>query len=194
MPRLRRREFIGTRLFEQPRSADAHLALLEALTREPDLPETRLTLALLLRERGRYAEAARALGISPQAVSRALIRTGYRDQRSIVCASKAEALRVTPHDVDHANTHYLSIDGEMLPYGPFQVEVAPLKPIPFGFAGFGSNFGAPDQQAWRNWPIAAASLGAVMAPLAAQAQTAPAMAKARMTAGPARSAPTPVSV
>lgn len=39
---------------------------------------------------------------------------------------KAEALRVTPHNVDHANTHYLSIDGEMLPYGPFQVEVAPL--------------------------------------------------------------------
>lgn len=44
-----------------------------------------------------------------------------------------------------------------------QVEVAPLKPIPFGFVGFGSNFGAPDQQAWRNWPIAAASLGAGLA-------------------------------
>ncbi|MFC3167077.1 hypothetical protein [Paracoccus fontiphilus] len=43
-----------------------------------------------------------------------------------------------------------------------QVEVAPLKPIPFGFAGFGSNFGASDQVAWRNWPIAALALGAGM--------------------------------
>ncbi|WP_207103157.1 BatD family protein, partial [Paracoccus shandongensis] len=44
-----------------------------------------------------------------------------------------------------------------------QVEVAPLKPIPFGFAGFGSNFGAPDQAAWRNWPLAALALGGGMA-------------------------------
>lgn len=40
-----------------------------------------------------------------------------------------------------------------------QVEVAPLKPIPFGFAGFGSNFGAPDQAAWRTWPLAVLALG-----------------------------------
>ena len=40
-----------------------------------------------------------------------------------------------------------------------QVEVAPLKPIPFGFAGFGSNFGAPQQVAWRNWPLAVLALG-----------------------------------
>ncbi len=39
----------------------AQVALLEALTRQSDLPETRITLALLMRERGRYAEAARAL-------------------------------------------------------------------------------------------------------------------------------------
>lgn len=44
-----------------------------------------------------------------------------------------------------------------------QVEVAPLKPIPFGFAGFGSNFGAPDQAGWRNWPLAALALGGGMA-------------------------------
>jgi hypothetical protein len=44
-----------------------------------------------------------------------------------------------------------------------QVEVAPLKPIPFGFVGFGSNFGASDQVAWRNWPLAAAALGGGMA-------------------------------
>jgi len=44
-----------------------------------------------------------------------------------------------------------------------QVEVAPLKPIPFGFAGFGSNFGASDQVAWRNWPLAALALGGGMA-------------------------------
>ena len=40
-----------------------------------------------------------------------------------------------------------------------QVEVAPLKPIPFGFAGFGSNFGASDQVAWRNWPLVVLALG-----------------------------------
>ncbi|MCZ0960442.1 hypothetical protein [Paracoccus benzoatiresistens] len=44
-----------------------------------------------------------------------------------------------------------------------QIEVAPLKPIPFGFAGFGSNFGASEQVAWRNWPLAAGALGAGMA-------------------------------
>ncbi|VDS08525.1 hypothetical protein PARHAE_01709 [Paracoccus haematequi] len=43
------------------------------------------------------------------------------------------------------------------------VEVAPLKPIPFGFAGFGSNFGASDQVAWRNWPLALSALGGGMA-------------------------------
>lgn len=43
-----------------------------------------------------------------------------------------------------------------------QVEVAPLKPIPFGFAGFGSNFGAR-QVAWRNWPLAALAMGGGMA-------------------------------
>lgn len=44
-----------------------------------------------------------------------------------------------------------------------QIQVAPLKPIPFGFAGFGSNFGAPDQVAWRIWPLAALALGGGMA-------------------------------
>lgn len=39
-----------------------------------------------------------------------------------------------------------------------QIEVAPLKPIPFGFAGFGSNFGA-QQVAWHNWPAAVLALG-----------------------------------
>ena len=39
----------------------AQLALLDALTRQPDLHETRITLALLMSERGRYPEAARAL-------------------------------------------------------------------------------------------------------------------------------------
>lgn len=39
----------------------AQLSLLEALTREAHLPETRTTLALLMRERGRYPDAARAL-------------------------------------------------------------------------------------------------------------------------------------
>lgn len=39
----------------------AQLALLEAMTRRPDLQETRITLALLLRERGRQGEAAQAL-------------------------------------------------------------------------------------------------------------------------------------
>jgi tetratricopeptide (TPR) repeat protein/tRNA A-37 threonylcarbamoyl transferase component Bud32 len=39
----------------------AQLSLLDALTRQPDLPETRITLALLMRERGRYPEAAAAL-------------------------------------------------------------------------------------------------------------------------------------
>lgn len=43
-----------------------------------------------------------------------------------------------------------------------QVEVAPLKPIPFGFAGFGSNFGA-QQAAWRNWPLALGAVGLGMA-------------------------------
>lgn len=43
------------------------------------------------------------------------------------------------------------------------VQVAPLKPIPFGFAGFGSNFGASDQVAWRNWPLALSALGGGMA-------------------------------
>ncbi|WP_196053585.1 BatD family protein [Paracoccus lichenicola] len=40
-----------------------------------------------------------------------------------------------------------------------QIEVAPLKPIPFGFAGFGSNFGASDQGTWRGWPLAVLALG-----------------------------------
>lgn len=39
-----------------------------------------------------------------------------------------------------------------------QVEVAPMKPIPFGFAGFGSNFGA-QQVVWRNWPLALLAVG-----------------------------------
>ncbi|WP_295042197.1 hypothetical protein [uncultured Paracoccus sp.] len=43
------------------------------------------------------------------------------------------------------------------------VEVAPLKPIPFGFAGFGTNFGASDQVGWRNGPLALAALGAGLA-------------------------------
>lgn len=38
---------------------------------------------------------------------------------------KAEALRVTPRDQGQG-TRYLSIDGEMLPYGAFQVEITPL--------------------------------------------------------------------
>ena len=38
---------------------------------------------------------------------------------------KAEALRVTPRPT-RGGPHYLSIDGEMVPYGPFQVEIAPL--------------------------------------------------------------------
>ncbi|KAI3618529.1 hypothetical protein CBS9595_002892 [Malassezia furfur] len=38
---------------------------------------------------------------------------------------KVEALRVTPHAPTHG--HYLSIDGEEVPYGAFQVEVAPLR-------------------------------------------------------------------
>ncbi|KAI3623028.1 LCB4 [Malassezia furfur] len=38
---------------------------------------------------------------------------------------KVEAFRVTPHVPTHG--HYLSIDGEMVPYGAFQVEVAPLR-------------------------------------------------------------------
>lgn len=43
-----------------------------------------------------------------------------------------------------------------------QVEVAPLRPIPFGFAGFGSNFG--DQPAaWRNGPLALLAAGSGMA-------------------------------
>lgn len=40
-----------------------------------------------------------------------------------------------------------------------RIEVAPLKPIPFGFAGFGANFGAPDAMAWRNGPVAALAMG-----------------------------------
>lgn len=43
-----------------------------------------------------------------------------------------------------------------------QVEVAAMRPIPFGFAGFGSNFGAPDQAAWRNWPLALLAVGTGM--------------------------------
>lgn len=39
----------------------AQLSLLEALTRQAELPETRITFALLMQERGRYPEAARAL-------------------------------------------------------------------------------------------------------------------------------------
>lgn len=40
---------------------------------------------------------------------------------------KVEAFRVTPHVPTHG--HYLSIDGEMVPYGAFQVEVAPLRMV-----------------------------------------------------------------
>lgn len=48
-----------------------------------------------------------------------------------------------------------------------QVEVAPLKPIPFGFVGFGSNFGAAPQAVWRNLPLALlALLGGMGAALA----------------------------
>ncbi|PKI82347.1 sphingosine kinase [Malassezia vespertilionis] len=39
---------------------------------------------------------------------------------------KVRALRVTPHRVHDNAQHYLSIDGEMMPYGPFQVEISPL--------------------------------------------------------------------
>ncbi|WFD04332.1 sphingosine kinase [Malassezia obtusa] len=38
---------------------------------------------------------------------------------------KAEAYRVTPHA--SPGQHYLSIDGEMVPHAPFQVEVSPLQ-------------------------------------------------------------------
>ncbi|WFD36977.1 sphingosine kinase [Malassezia cuniculi] len=38
---------------------------------------------------------------------------------------KAEAVRITPN-MSHKGSHYLSVDGEMVPYGPIQVEACPL--------------------------------------------------------------------
>lgn len=44
-----------------------------------------------------------------------------------------------------------------------QIQVAPLKPIPFGFAGFGSNFGDPEGPVLRNRLGTLLSLGGGMA-------------------------------
>lgn len=59
---LGRAYWLQYRTSREPRDLEAaQLSLLEALTRRPELLETRITLALLMRERGRYPEAAAAL-------------------------------------------------------------------------------------------------------------------------------------
>ena len=71
-------------------AAAALLELAARLIRERSAAQWRVVDLMVPGVRGQHAEAARALGISPQAVSRALIRTGWAEQ--VRAADAAAAL------------------------------------------------------------------------------------------------------